>query len=647
MKRLFIRMYDGKRIFRRSENPHFIKYSVIIICFSVILITFSETGSLAQAWKSYPSVKPGSKVEFPRDEGLHQEEPLEWWYANGHLTGQTTGHQYSFMLAYFHKPISDFDGFRILTITDETTHVSSSQVLPCTYPVLSADSLHIQAAFLSGEPPEIWVNQTDSTGSMMPFQYLIKASTGEDSICLNLDATRPPLILDEDGFLYQGSGNYTYYYSLTNLAVGGSVTFEGIQENVTGIAWFDRQYGSFNPYEDESYEWFSIQLEGNMDLNIWNIFTPENSIPSSKEYRICSVIKSDTVSFTTSSFQIERLSFAMTPDSQRYYATSWRIISDTLDMDLVVEVNDEKSEIHVSQIKLRFFEGSTKVTGKINNSEVSGVGFAELSHAYENPVILISQPDAGDRWNHENPLVWQLNNPDDGNPLKFDVDIEYLSTASVKIAAGLDDTLFYWNPSVFAGDSVFRFNVTAFSSDSTLKGFATGEFLLEPLNTELNACIDGNVHLDLNLDSLNLQFKWFYNGQATGFPEISTLDIYPVTIEAEGTYKCLVYNEFFRDTTLEFYLHAEYCNHTTNHLIDNTIVFPNPFTEFLTVHLPCEAGNCLIQIKNLQGLVVYETIINQMEEEIIYPCLLPGMYLVEIISRKNSRTWYFKIVRRE
>ena len=80
-----------------------------------------------------------------------------------------------------------------------------------------------------------------------------------------------------------------------------------------------------------------------------------------------------------------------------------------MDMDLLVEVNDEKSEINITEIAMRFYEGSTKVAGKIDGEAVSGVGFAELLHSYQSPVINIIQPGENDQWDDNNPLIWNMN----------------------------------------------------------------------------------------------------------------------------------------------------------------------------------------------------------------------------------------------
>jgi hypothetical protein len=72
-----------------SKILHFLISCFVILSFLFLLINLSETKSFAQSWKKYPNLKTGSKIEFPRDEGFHPEEAMEWWYANGHFTGHT------------------------------------------------------------------------------------------------------------------------------------------------------------------------------------------------------------------------------------------------------------------------------------------------------------------------------------------------------------------------------------------------------------------------------------------------------------------------------------------------------------------------------------------------------------------------------
>ena len=59
------------------------------------------------------------------------------------------------------------------------------------------------------------------------------------------------------------------------------------------------------------------------------------------------------------------------------------------------------------QLPFRFFEGATTISGTIDGQAVTGIGFAELLHAYEDPDIEITSP-AGGVYDTSVPISWQL-----------------------------------------------------------------------------------------------------------------------------------------------------------------------------------------------------------------------------------------------
>ena len=46
-------------------------------------------------WSVFPAVKPGGRLEFPRDDGAHPEFRTEWWYITGWLDA-SAGFQITF-----------------------------------------------------------------------------------------------------------------------------------------------------------------------------------------------------------------------------------------------------------------------------------------------------------------------------------------------------------------------------------------------------------------------------------------------------------------------------------------------------------------------------------------------------------------------
>ncbi|MBR9997776.1 MAG: T9SS type A sorting domain-containing protein [Cyclobacteriaceae bacterium] len=435
------------------------KYFLWLFCFFFI----HQTG-YTQSWKVYPYNPQGSLLSFPEDEGRHEGEPIEWWYTSGHLTGGTTGNQYSFMVSYFYYPAYGYDGFRIFNLSNENTGEFYNNTSPMTLNELGTDSLNINATVYP-DIEENWKNKADESGHMIPFEYLLSAASADASLDLEYVLLKRPLILGDSGLFYQGSSSYTYYYSLTKSEVRGEISFNGITEPVTGTSWIDRQFGSFNPLTQEDYEWFCIQLSNEMDINLWNIFSWKRELPEGPAYRLMAVYVDENTEITTDNFEIDRLSYHYMPDSARCYAQKWRLTSSVQDMDLVITTFHHNSEV---KLPFRFFEGSTLVTGTVNGIPVTGKGFAELLHSYQKPEIELKYP-IGSFWNSNRPISWRLQNPDDGRPLKYNLECSTDNRQTFfKVGEALTDTSFYWNePDLMEGDSCW-FRITAFSIDSVL-----------------------------------------------------------------------------------------------------------------------------------------------------------------------------------
>ncbi len=377
------------------------------------------------------------------------------------------------MLTYFRSPQFGFDGFRIFNLSNETENLFFPETLPCNYPVLSQDSLNIQALPL-GTPLEQWGNLLDSTGNILPFQYHLHASQPHGFVQVNYNVVKPPLIIADSGFLYEGGDSYTYYYSQTGIAVSGILSVNGITEPVSGSAWIDRQYGAFNSNGDEHYEWFSIQLSNGMDINAWNIFNLNNEITDSSAYRICCTYYNDTTSATLSDFTLQRLTYSYMPDSLRCYSQKWHLLYQDIDL-LITTVNSEREVL----LPFRFFEGSTKITGTVSGQSVTGVGFAELTHSYEKPQLQFINPDTVSVWNSSQPVIWKILNPDEGDPVFYALSYSIDGGTHFKpIIDHLTDTLYQWNYSGLSDSTNCIFKVTAYSVDSTLIGETQSDSVL-------------------------------------------------------------------------------------------------------------------------------------------------------------------------
>ena len=440
--------------------------------FFVISIILMNLASLqAQVWKQYPYNQPGSVIFFPVDEGNHPNHPDEWWYMNAHLRGLTTGKTYSVMLTFFYKQTSGTVGYRIFNIADDSLKQFYPHAIACNYTSLSTSHLNIQALTTAGTT-ERFVTKRNAQNQLIPFEYQISAASPSGSMQLNCVNMKRPLMIGDDGYMNQGSNGYTYYYSFTQMNITGTITLNGLSESVIGVGWFDHQYGLLESTVQETYEWFSIQLSNGMAVNLWNIFTNQNLIPNSPNYKFCTMYLNEQSDTTFSNFELRRLKYTFMPVSGNCYSQKWRFIWGNFDLTFTtVQTNCELLS------PSKFYEGSMTVQGTVNGLPVTGIGFAELIHKYKKPIIDFLPVKKDEKQQNSISLRWNNVNPDDGCPLFYDVELSNNNGATFKdLAKRILQTQFSWDTtgSGVRNNSLLR--VTGYSIDSTLSGFDTTRY---------------------------------------------------------------------------------------------------------------------------------------------------------------------------
>ena len=436
--------------------------------FIVFIITLLTTTVEAQQWNQYPYEPTGTDLTFPADEGYHPGEPVEWWYTVGHVTGDVTGTEYSYMLTYFYYPTLGVDGFRILNLANDATGEFFPETLPMNYSTLAQDHLEISAQGLLGGS-EIWETQRDGNGDLIPFAYHIEASQANGSINMDYVAVKRPLIVNGTGLFNQGAEAYTYYYSQSRLDVVGTITFDGFTETVSGFGWIDRQWGSMNPSPTENgeeYEWFCVQLDNGMDFNIWNIFDENGLIPDTSTYNLVSIYQDETTDIHSHEFTFDRIEYSYLPDNSRVYSQKWHFILDDIDLEITTLYNN--SEV---SLPFRFYEGTTTITGTVGGNPVTGVGFAELLHHYDNPEMELTYPVEAGGWVGTNNITWNLLNPDGGREVYYDVEYSIDNKVTYNpIATNLTETQVEWDGDGIAWGTDCWIKVTGYSIDQTLIG---------------------------------------------------------------------------------------------------------------------------------------------------------------------------------
>jgi predicted secreted hydrolase len=239
-----------------------------------------------------PTARPSAPadpipVELPRDDGPHARL-TEWWYYTGHLEAEN-GRRYGFEAVVFRAERGSLppSWAAHLALTDETEqrfrYAQRSEIGPQVDRSPRDESgaptgFDLQVAGLNpeliaaGAPPFAAPWRLAGSGGTDAIEATLTdeeaaAASRSFGLDLVLSSTKPAALHDGDGFVDFGPAGSSYYYSRTRLAASGELMLDGERLTVTGIAWFDHQWGDFISVGG-GWDWFAINLEDGRDITL-------------------------------------------------------------------------------------------------------------------------------------------------------------------------------------------------------------------------------------------------------------------------------------------------------------------------------------------------------------------------------------------
>lgn len=448
----------------------------------ITLMFFLPFTTQAADWKTYPYNDPASKIVLPDDEGSHAPVlGLEWWYVVIHATGETTGDKYSILVTHFSNQ------FRFFTVTNVTqqTHKSGT-----TMGLLNSKhgSLNVKQTTQYGT--DYMRTRKDSGGNLIPFEYEFETNHSDMHVKGQLKSLKPPMMVGGTGYVPIGSSGNSWYYSLTRLDVDAVLTYNGITERITGLGWFDHQWGEFlvSPVElygvFETYEWFCVQLDNGAEIMISNIFDRNYNLPYGEKYGGIQYCGPDgyTVPGLTSIFT--RTGYWQDPDSKNYMSMGWTLEAPAINLKLTL-TPEFKNQMVKFPLNGDFWEGSIHVTGTLDNVPVTGRAFGELMHRYEIPRLTVNVENylkkTVYKMNETIKANWKVRNPDMGNPLTYDVEL-VSSDKKIPVIQGIkgNNVAFTLGDILPSGSKAgfFRIKVTAYSIDKVIQGSSFSPYLM-------------------------------------------------------------------------------------------------------------------------------------------------------------------------
>ncbi len=314
------------------------------------------------------------QLQFPKDE-LKHDHGIEWWYWNGNLKDRQ-GNAYAFMHCLFRTDIKRFKTPLAGVVPHAPFYFSHSVVTDVikkkAYPhinyavIPTKDSFSKRLLHVHYMNPIPTASDRESTiAETEPFSYEIQA----EQLDLRMTATKPPIMLGDNGYLTLASDT-TYYYSIPHLELEGSIRVNKKWIPVKGTAWMDHQWT--NPeFSKDSWSWFSIQLSDKTDIVCFKHSTRKGeatdyahiSRPDGTQKQTNTVILTPTEQWTSRTTKTK-------------YPLSWKV--DLPDEHISLSIIPRVKNQEMLFGGMHYWEGPTSIIGRVGKKKVTGLGFAEL-----------------------------------------------------------------------------------------------------------------------------------------------------------------------------------------------------------------------------------------------------------------------------
>jgi predicted secreted hydrolase len=339
-------------------------------------------------------------VVLPRDDAAH-DRLTEWWYYTGHLR-DATGGRYGFEFVIFraergrfptswasHLAITDEDGGRFLygqraEVGPQVDHaLLAGGTTPARFDLVVTGFDATSATTATPAPGSAW-SMAGADGidrliaAFTPAEATQAGSPAGLGLDLRLEATKPAVLHDHDGWIDFGPAGGSYYYSRTAMTATGTLTLDGRQLAVDGAAWFDHQWGDFISVGGGGWDWFAVNLDDGTDLSLSVVRDADGTTP---------LVYGTLVDGDGTVRHLGRDAFSIAVDDQwvspatgAAYPAAWtiRVPGDDLEISLRPTVAAQELDTR-STTGVVYWEGSQVVHARRGNASLGGEGYVELT----------------------------------------------------------------------------------------------------------------------------------------------------------------------------------------------------------------------------------------------------------------------------
>jgi predicted secreted hydrolase len=289
----------------------------------------------------FKPLDPKQRISFPRDHGSHDDSRVEWWYVTGQLE-TASGKRLGYQLTFFRTGVSEQPaGARASAFAARDlflAHFARTDVSAGTFRF--AERTHrtgVGAAF--SREDRLNVANEDWRLEEIGGRIVLAAGDGPDEVSLVLTPEKPVVLHGRDGLSRKGAepDAVSRYVSLTRLRSEGWWTSAGKSEAVTGLSWFDHEWGSGAIGKDTAgWDWFALHLLDGRDLMLYRLRARDGTASAFSSATL--VAKDGTAqSLSREDFAIEETARWKSPVSGATYPSRWtiRVPGASLSLDVV------------------------------------------------------------------------------------------------------------------------------------------------------------------------------------------------------------------------------------------------------------------------------------------------------------------------
>lgn len=236
-------------------------FGLLLVC-CLVPVSLARGADRDAASAIYPVAEPNRELMFPRDHGAHPDYRTEWWYVTGWVEHE--GVERGFQITFFRS--------RPGVQEDNESSFAPTQLIFAHAAVADPRRgrlLHDQRvaregfglAYARTETTDVAIDRWKL--ARVGGEYHAKIIAEDFVLDLRFTPTQPVLLQGQDGFSRKGPlpRHASYYYSLPQLRVEGTVRTDTGTVAVEGKAWLDHEWSSeILPAAAQGWDWVSVNF---------------------------------------------------------------------------------------------------------------------------------------------------------------------------------------------------------------------------------------------------------------------------------------------------------------------------------------------------------------------------------------------------